>query len=132
MQGSMSFVSPRWFVRLWIAGFLLSGFSAQGVGQRDFALSTAWGINAGWQREIFFFNLFAATVLAIIDRKAPNLDRPLVLPLTLLPLCLGLNHLSGALSGAPVVVGNWMGAVSNGLAVAFGALVLLTSRKEIA
>jgi hypothetical protein len=95
------------------------------VGQRAFALSTSWGYNAGWQREIFFFNLFAAAVLIAVARKAPALERHLVLPLTLLPLCLGMNHLFAALSGSGSVVGNWMGAGSNGIAVAFGAVVLL-------
>src|ERR1700722_19084686 len=100
--------TAKWFVNLWIAGFLISGLSAQGIGQRAFAESTAFGINGGWQREILFFNLFAATLLIQLRRNAEGSERFLVLPLTLLPLCLGLNHLLAALhSGA---TGNWEGA----------------------
>jgi hypothetical protein len=128
----MSLVTPRWFVRFWIAGFLVSGLSAQGLGQRAFALSTSWGYNAGWQREIFFFNLFSAAILITVARKAPELERHLVLPLAVLPFCLGLNHLLAALSGSDSVVGNWMGAISNGMAVAFGTLVFFTSRRTTA
>jgi hypothetical protein len=123
----MQLLTPLWFVRLWIAGFLVIGLSAQGVGRRMFAESTDWGYDAGWQTEILMFNLFGATMLLVILRHAPQLARALVVPLTALPLCLGLNHFHTAL-GAPGHTGNWMGAASNGFAVVFGALVWLNRK----
>ncbi|MHB8420115.1 MAG: hypothetical protein ACYDCL_18725 [Myxococcales bacterium] len=120
--------NSRWFVNLWIAGLLVSGLSAQGVGQRAFAESTAFGINGGWQREILFFNLFVAALLIQLKRKAGGYERVLTLPLTLLPLCLGLNHLVAALhTGA---IGNWEGAVANGAALLYGLLVLTFEKAE--
>ncbi len=121
------FLTPVWFVRLWIAGFLVIGLSAQGAGRRMFAESTDWGYHPGWQTEILVFNLFGAAMLLVILRRAPQLSRALVVPLTALPLCLGLNHVLAALA-APGHAGNWMGAASNGIAVVFGVVVWLNRK----
>jgi hypothetical protein len=111
-------------VNVWIAGFLISGLTAQGVARRSFAESTSWGFNGGWQREILIFNLFAAAVLIVIRRRAPGGEHALVWPLTILSLLLGLNHFSAAVA-SPDAIGNWQGAIANGLALVYGISVLV-------
>jgi hypothetical protein len=110
--------TPRAAVNLWTAGFAAAG-AIQGLFPLAFARGTKWGYNAGWQREIAIWNLGTLTAIAALRREPGDVDRSLITGFAVLSALFGANHLAAALR-SPRSLGNWAGAISNGVGLGVG------------
>jgi hypothetical protein len=117
--------TSRAAVNLWTAGFATAA-AIQGLFPAAFARATKWGYNEGWQREIAIWNLGTLTTIAALRREADEVDRSLIAGFAVLSALFGANHLAGALR-SPRSLGNWAGAISNGVGLGVG-LVAIKSR----
>ncbi|MBP2019000.1 hypothetical protein J2Z79_002416 [Symbiobacterium terraclitae] len=90
---------------------------------------TAWGLAPGWQREIGFWNVFAAAVtVGALTRGDGDTPRIVTLGIVVLALLLGTNHLV-AVVGRPDGWAHYTPLIVNYLAVAWGSLALLSGRR---
>lgn len=98
----------------------------QGLFARRFARWTKWGHNDGWQREIAIWNLGALTAISALRRANADVDGSLIAGFALMSALFGTNHLSAALRSERSL-GNWAGAIGNGVGLA-AALAALAGR----
>ncbi|WP_328856216.1 hypothetical protein OG579_12690 [Williamsia herbipolensis] len=109
----------------WLAG-TAAALVVQGVFPEKFAETTAWGVNAGWQREIAIWNLGTLVAGGAIVAGDSDPIRAQLRGLTVLSALFGTNHAVAALrSGRP---GNIAWAVINGAGVVSSLAAL--SRRE--
>lgn len=114
-------------IRIFLIVCLFAFFSAfvvQGVFQYMGAEKSVWGGNAGWQREIAFWNVGLIVILLAVLRLKE--DRPalaVVQGCTVLFLLLGTNHLA-AFFVDPQAPFHWPPLVLNYLGFLAGARVL--------
>ena len=119
----------RIFLIVCIVSFA-AAFVVQTIFQSLGAQRSHWGGNAGWQREIAFWNICAIVIAA----RAVQLDQTAFAVaagqgFTVLFLLLGTNHLF-AFVAEPGAQFHWPPLVLNYVGLAFGAHTLLTLRKR--
>ncbi len=106
----------------WLAG-TTAALVVQGVFPRQFAATTAWGSNDGWQREIAIWNLGTVVAgAALITGHDADPVRSQLRGLAVLSTLFGINHVVAAVeTNKP---GNWAWAAINagGLVTAVAAL----------
>jgi hypothetical protein len=98
----------------------------QGVFPDKFADTTAWGRNAGWQREIAIWNLGTLVAGGAIVAGDPDPVRAQLRGLAVLSTLFGVNHaVAAARTGKP---GNIAWAVINGGGVVSALSALASER----
>jgi uncharacterized membrane protein HdeD (DUF308 family) len=118
--------TPSDAIYTWAAGFSAAAV-IQGLFPRLSAQSTAWGKNAGWQREIAIWNVGTLTAIVASRRPGTDVDRGLVTGFTVLSALFGLNHLAAGVR-SPGSWGHWLAAGSNAVGVAVGLVAMAAPR----
>lgn len=107
-----------------------SSFVVQTAFQFLGAEKSVWGGNAGWQREIAFWNAGCAVIVVLTLRLAdPRLGLAVATGCTVLFLLLGLNHLFAFLTD-PRAHFHWPPLLLNAIGLLFGARLLLRRHRE--
>jgi hypothetical protein len=112
-------------LRLWAAGFVGAALT-QGLWPRRFADRTAWGYNAGWQREIAMWNVGTLAALAAVQTAEDAVQRRVACAYAFLMVLFGANHVGAGLQSRRSW-GHWIGAGANGAGL-LTALPLLAAR----
>lgn len=111
------------YLTLWLLGALIS-FVLQFFFPAVLSGKTIWGLATGWQREIAFWNLGMAFILAIaIFKKQSPLVFAVTLAVTLLSLLFSINHLSALLTNSQSWI-HWLAFTANGVAFLLGIAIL--------
>ena len=117
----------RVFLIICLAAFC-SSFLVQTVFQFLGAERSVWGGNPGWQREIAFWNVGAATIVFCTLRAAEErFAWPVATGCTVLFLLLGTNHLFAFIVN-PKAQFHWPPLILNYVGLFFGLRLLLTKR----
>ena len=113
----------RAYLVLWFLGALIS-FVLQFFFPAVLSEQTVWGLTPGWQREIAFWNLGMAFILALtIFKKTKSLVFAVTLTATLLSLLFAINHLDALLTHSERLI-HWIAFAANSIAFLFGIVVL--------
>ena len=89
--------SVRWYLRLLAGLTIISCIGQLGLSAR-LGGASAWGVAAGWQREIAFWDLAMYVVIArTLRAEDPGAGRTVAIALVVLQLLVGTNHLVAAL-----------------------------------
>jgi hypothetical protein len=106
-----------------LVGLVIS-FVEQAFLPRFVSKHTAWGLAPGWQREIAFWNVALAVVIAGgLWSKDPSFVSVVVTAVVVLTGLLGTNHLLAALANRSAWL-HRVGAIVNYLAALAGVMVL--------
>jgi hypothetical protein len=120
-------------LRIYLIACLISfaaAFVVQTVFQSLGAQRSHWGGNAGWQREIAFWNICAIVIAArAIQLNQTSFGVAATQGFTALFLLLGTNHLF-AFIAEPAAQFHWPPLVLNYVGLVFGAHTLLALRKN--
>lgn len=107
-----------------------SSFFVQTVFQFLGAERSVWGGNAGWQREIAFWNVAAAVIVILTLRLGDSrLAMAVASGCTVLFLLLGTNHLFAFIAN-PKAQFHWPPLVHNYIGLFFGVRLLLAYRHQ--
>jgi hypothetical protein len=107
-----------------------AAFVVQTVFQYLGATRSHWGGNAGWQREIAFWNLFALVVVArALQLDQAPFSKAVAQGCVVLFFLLGTNHLFAFLA-APSASFHWPPLLLNYIGFAFGAHTLASLRAQ--
>ena len=107
-----------------------SSFVVQSAFQYLGAEKSVWGGNAGWQREIAFWNVGCAViVLRTLQLADARLGLAVATGCTVLFLLLGVNHLFALMSN-PRAQFHWPPLLFNSVGLLFGVRLLLQHHRE--
>jgi KinB signaling pathway activation protein len=121
-------ILPNLFLTSWALAALGATVAHQFFTERV-ANASGWGMAAGWQREIGYFDLVLATAtLYSVFYSDSSLKRYLCLILPTLCIFLGSNHLMTFIKTNQILHLQW--AALNGLAILFGYSSWLILRKN--
>ena len=122
--------SLRLFLIVCFFAFTAS-FIVQMLFQNLGAEKSVWGGNAGWQREIAFWNVgLAVIVLLTLRLKDPRTGFIVAVGCTCLFALLGLNHL-WAFMAHPTAQFHWPPLALNTIGVVFGLRVILQTHHHL-
>ncbi|UKS28947.1 hypothetical protein LOZ80_08480 [Paenibacillus sp. HWE-109] len=121
---------PNVFLVIWALSALGATIAHQFFTERV-AAASVWGMAAGWQREIGYFDLvLACTALYSVFTRDSALKKYLCMILPTLSILLGGNHLVTFWQSGQLLHFQW--SALNGLAIIFGyaSLFLLNTPEQ--
>jgi hypothetical protein len=112
----------------WAVAFIATAIVIQApyALQHDFAKSTAWLFERGWQNEIAAFDLCLGLIAGWAVWK--GVAQSLLAPFGVLGALLGTNHLVAAMDSGHS--GNWIGAGANAVGLLGLGLALVCGRRD--
>lgn len=97
--------------------------------RRRFARGSAWGHNAGWQREIAVWNLGTLVTTAGLAGAGPDAERARTRGFAVLSPLFDLNHAAAAVRH-PGSTSHWVAALVNAARLGIGIAALGAARRS--